>query len=296
MEWRSVSRRICSVLTSTLACRFGTKELDIFQAIVRGVIQGITEFLPISSSAHLILIPWFLGWDDLGLAFDAALHFGTLISLVWFFRREWLAFTGSALGLLTRRPTTRNDKMTLFILVATIPGGLAGLLAGDAVETYLRSPLVPGVTLIALALVLWLAERLGSREKSFDQIEWRDAILIGLAQALALVPGVSRSGITITAALFSGLRREPAARFSFLLSAPIIAGAAATKMLDLISSPGGQGQLLMLAAGVLTSAIVGYLSIRFMLRYLAQNTTYVFVCYRIVLGIVVLLAFWWGFR
>jgi undecaprenyl-diphosphatase len=186
--------------------------------------------------------------------------------------------------------------MVLFILVATVPGALAGLLAEDFVESRLRSPLVPGVTLIVLALVLLLAERLGSRQKQFPDITWADAILIGLAQALALIPGVSRSGVTITAALFRGLRREPAARFSFLLSTPIIAGAAGTKILDMVSSPGTRGEGAMLLAGVATSAVVGYLAIRFMLRFLATNTTYVFIAYRIVLGIVVLLAFWWGFR
>jgi undecaprenyl-diphosphatase len=270
--------------------------LRIFEAIVRGVVQGVTEFLPVSSSAHLILIPWFLGWEDLGLGFDTALHFGTLISLVWFFRAEWIEFARAAGRILTRRKQESGDRMVLFILVATVPGALAGLLAEDFVESRLRSPLVPGVTLIVLALVLLLAERLGSRQKQFPDITWADAILIGLAQALALIPGVSRSGVTITAALFRGLRREPAARFSFLLSTPIIAGAAGTKILDMVSSPGTRGEGAMLLAGVATSAVVGYLAIRFMLRFLATNTTYVFIAYRIVLGIVVLLAFWWGFR
>jgi len=270
--------------------------LEILEAIVRGVVQGITEFLPISSSAHLILIPWFLGWEDRGLAFDTALHFGTLISLVGFFRAEWLAFARSALRLTRGRIESRDDRMVLYILVATIPGGLAGILAEDLVETRLRSPLVPGITLILLALVLLVAERMGRRQKDFDHITWGDAITIGLAQALALVPGVSRSGITITAALFRGVRREPAARFSFLLSTPIIAGAAGKKLLDVASAGATADQAAMLVAGVATSALVGYAAIRFMLRYLSTNTTYVFIWYRIALGIVVLLAFWWGFR
>lgn len=270
--------------------------MDIFQAIVRGIVQGITEFLPISSSAHLILIPWFLGWPDLGLAFDAALHFGTLVSLVVFFRREWLAFARAGLRVLSGRIETTDERMVVYILVATIPAGVTGILAEDFVEARLRSPLVPACTLILLALVLLLAERIGSRRKDFEGISGADAITIGLAQALALVPGVSRSGVTITAALFRGVRREPAARFSFLLSAPIIAGAAGTKILDLVSGGAGNGQTVMLAVGVATSAVVGYLAIRFMLRYLATNTTYVFIVYRIILGVVVLLAFWYGFR
>lgn len=271
--------------------------MDILQAIVRGTVQGITEFLPISSSAHLILIPWFLGWEDLGLAFDTALHFGTLISLIWFFRKEWKAFAMSALNLLRHRVVrNHDDRMTLYILVATIPGGVAGLLAGDFIEAELRSPLIPGITLIALALVLLIAERVSAREKDFDRIGWRDAVVIGLAQALALVPGVSRSGVTITAALFVGIRREPAARFSFLLSTPIIAGAAGKKTLDILAQGADSNQLAMIAVGVVTSAIVGYMAIRFMLRYLATNTTYAFIWYRVGLGIVVLLAFLFGFR
>lgn len=271
--------------------------MEVFQAIVRGVVQGITEFLPISSSAHLILIPWFLGWQDLGLAFDAALHFGTLVSLVVFFRAEWTRLARSALRVaVSGRAEDGDERMAVYIVLATLPGGVAGLLGGDFVENQLRSPVVPGVTLILLALVLLLAERVGRREKEFGRITLADALLIGFAQALALVPGVSRSGVTITAALFRGIRREPAARFSFLLSTPIIAGAAGTKLLDLVGGGADPARLGMLAAGVGTSAIVGYLSIRFMLRYLATNTTYVFVWYRVLLGIVVLLAFWWGFR
>jgi undecaprenyl-diphosphatase len=267
--------------------------LEILQAIVRGIVQGVTEFLPVSSSAHLILIPWFLGWEDMGLAFDAALHFGTLLSLLWYFRAEWLDFTRSALRVLGGRGTG-GDRMPFYLLAATIPGATAGLLAEDLIATFLRSPLVPAFTLIGLALVLLAAERFGSREREFSEITWTDALVIGTAQALALVPGVSRSGVTITAALFRGLDRAPAARFSFLLSTPIIAGAALKTALDLLSGSPLSDQLGTLAAGVATSALVGYLAIRFMLRYLATNTTYVFIWYRIGLGIVVLLAIWWG--
>lgn len=268
--------------------------MEILQAIVRGVVQGITEFLPISSSAHLILIPWFLGWEDMGLAFDAALHFGTLLSLLWFFRAQWLELARSGLRLVAGRGGP-GDRMPLFILAATVPGALAGLLAEDIIATWLRNPIVPAFTLIGLALVLLAAERTGTRSKDFLDISWPDAIVIGLAQALALVPGVSRSGVTITAGLFRGLQREPAARFSFLLSTPIIAGAAAKTTLDMVTGGLTSEALATLAAGVAASAVVGYLAIRFMLRYLATNTTYVFIWYRIGLGVVVLLAIWRGF-
>jgi len=186
--------------------------------------------------------------------------------------------------------------MVGLIVAATIPGALAGLLAEDLVETYLRSPLVVAFTLIALALVLIAAERNGRREKHLDGISWRDALVVGLAQALAIVPGVSRSGVTITAGLFRGMHRETAAHFSFFLSAPIIAGAGTKKVFDLLSDGVTDDQIVMLGIGILTSAVVGYLAIGFLLRFLAKHTTYTFIYYRIALGIVVLLAFSLGFR
>jgi undecaprenyl-diphosphatase len=267
-----------------------------FEAIVRGTIQGITEFLPISSTAHLYLVPWLIGWEDHGLAFDTALHLGTLISLVWFFRADWIAFAWSGLNVLRGKRTGSRERLFLYIIAATFPGALAGLLLEDVVETYLRTPLVMAATLISLALLLVAAERWGRRTKDLEAISWTDAMVIGAAQALALVPGVSRSGITITAALFRDLKRETGARFSFLLSTPIIAGAAGKQSLDFVRNGTGTDQTLMLLVGIAASAVVGYLAIRFMLRYLATNTTYAFVYYRITLGIVVLLAFWSGFR
>ena len=270
--------------------------MDLFQAIIYGIIQGLTEFLPVSSTAHLVLLPWFVGWSDPGMAFGVALHLGTLLSLVWFFRVEWIAFGRSALNVLSGRPRGQDEKMVLFIVVATIPAALAGILGEDFIEIYLRSPLVIASALIGLALVLVLAEWSGQRTKDLDQISWTDALVVGLAQALALVPGVSRSGITITAALFRGMKREAAARFSFFLSTPIIAGAAGKQLFDMAAGGITQADVATLAVGIITSAIVGYLAIAFLLRYLATNTTYLFIYYRIGLGVVVFLAFWSGFR
>ena len=186
--------------------------------------------------------------------------------------------------------------MVLLIAAATVPGGVTGFLAEDFVEAYLRSPLVVAFTLIGLALVLVAAEWRGRREKRLEGVSWTDALIVGFAQALAIIPGVSRSGVTITAALFRGFERDAAARFSFLLSAPLIAGAGAKQVFDLFNEGMSSDQLGVLLVGILTSGIVGYAAIAFLLRYLATHTTYAFVYYRITLGIVVLLAFSIGFR
>ena len=270
--------------------------MDILEAIVLGGVQGITEFLPISSTGHLILVPWFLGWEEQGLAFDVALHVGTLFALLWYFRKEWKDFILAGFKILGGNRHGPNQNMVLLIVAATIPGGLAGFLAEGLVETYLRNPLVVAFTLITIALALAGAERMGRRDKNVDEISWTDAIVVGVAQAFAIIPGVSRSGVTMTAALFCDLKRDAAARFSFLLAAPLVGGAAAKKSFDLVSAGVTSDQATMLGIGVASAAIVGYFAIAFMLRFLATHTTYAFVYYRIVLGIVVLLAFWSGFR
>ncbi len=270
--------------------------MDTFQAIIYGIVQGITEFLPISSTAHLVLLPWFMGWNDPGLAFDVALHGGTLVALVWYFRVEWLALVRAAIRVLGGNRSGTDERMVCFIVAGTVPGALAGFFGDGIVETYLRSPLVIGIALIALALVLAMAERTGPRDRKIESLSWMDAIVIGLAQATALIPGVSRSGVTITAALFRGMTREAAARFSFLLSTPLIGGAVVRQTSELVSQNPSGGGLAMLTVGIATSAVVGYMAIAFMLRFLATHTTYAFIYYRIALGIVVLLAFSAGFR
>jgi undecaprenyl-diphosphatase len=257
--------------------------MTIFQAIIFGVVQGITEFLPVSSTAHLILLPWFLGWPDPGLSFDVALHLGTLIALVIYFWKDWLALLA-------------KPRMIAFIVVATIPGAVAGVLFESQVENALRSPKIIALMLSLMALVLVVAEMKSRRKKDLDHITWRDAITVGCAQAFALVPGVSRSGSTITAGLFVGMKRETAARFSFYLSAPIIAGAVAKKMLDIFKVGIPADQVSPFVLGIAASGIVGYLSIAFLLRYLQTHNTFLFVYYRIALAIVVFLAFWFGFR
>jgi len=270
--------------------------MSIFEAIVYGVIQGFTEFLPISSTAHLVLLPWFMGWKDPGLAFDVAIHLGTLIALFIYFRADWYALITSSFGIVRGRTHSPDAKMAMMIVVATIPAGVAGVLFEDIVENALRTPAIIGFMLIALALLLVAAEFLGHRKKSLDEITWTDAIGIGVAQACALIPGVSRSGSTITAGLFFNLKREAAARFSFYLSGPIIAAAVAKKLYDILKAGVDPQLMVPIIVGIITSGIVGYLSIAFLMRYLQTHNTYLFVVYRILLGIVVLVAFWSGFR
>jgi undecaprenyl-diphosphatase len=219
------------------------------------------------------------------------------VALLIYFRSDWISLIRSSAKLLQGDTSDPNARLTAFIVVATIPGALAGFFGEDFIESYLRDdPRVISFTLITLALVLVIAELKGRREKAMDKLSWGDAITVGFAQAIALIPGVSRSGVTMTAGLFRGMRRDAAARFSFLLSAPIIGGAVAKKLLDVAQTGLPSDQILSFAAGIIASGIIGYASIAVLLRYLQTNNTFIFVYYRIALGIVVYLAFWSGFR
>jgi undecaprenyl-diphosphatase len=232
------------------------------------------------------------------MAFDVALHLGTLVALLIYFRADWIRLTLSAFDLVRGRTDGPDARLALFIMVGTIPGALAGLFLEDFIENTIRNDMrVIAFTLITLALVLVVAEKAGKRQKNVGKVSMGDAVVIGLAQALALFPGVSRSGVTITAGLFRGLEREAAARFSFFLSTPIIGGAVAKQLFDIVSGEAGpMDQTWPLAAGILSAGVVGYASIAFLLRYLQNNSTFVFVYYRIALGIVVYLAFVSGIR
>lgn len=265
--------------------------MSVFQAVILGALQGATEFLPISSSAHLILAPWLLGWPDQGLTFDVVLHAGTLFAILSFFWKDWIQMLA---GLVSTRGSRiqgpyANPWLLFLLICGTIPAAVAGFLAENAVETRLRSPLVLSFTLIGLALLLWLAERVATKKRELTEVTMVDALAVGAAQALALVPGTSRSGITITAGLFRGLTREAAARFSFLLSAPITAGAALKKAMELHKMGIADAERLPLILGFLTSVIIGYLTIKYFLRYLQKNTLFLFIYYRIALGCVILL-------
>ena len=256
-------------------------------AIFLGILQGVTEFLPVSSSGHLVLAEYFLGLKDTPIAFDVTLHLGTLISVFLYFWRDWL---GMAKSLVPGKTSRKGDRRLLFlVLLGTVPGAFLGYFLEGAASTVFRSPWVVVATLSGVALLLWLAERLASHTRGFKNFGWKDAIGVGTAQALAIVPGVSRSGITMTIALFLGFERMAAARFSFLLSAPIIAGAGLYEGLKLWQD--GFGTLGMdFLWGFIAAGISGYLVIAFLMHYLARHTFYPFVYYRLILALIVAVA------
>lgn len=245
----------------------------MFHAIVLGAVQGIGEFLPISSSAHLVVVPYLFRFTDPGLTFDVMLHLATAFSLVVYFWRDFLSL---------------DKKYYGYIFLGCIPAGIAGVLLEDYAESYFRNPLLIAGMLIVFAIVLWFAEKKGSQKRGDKAITLRDALIIGLAQCLALVPGVSRAGITMTAALFLGLRREAAAKFSFFLATPIILGAGLLKVKHLLKTPAALLDPYLLL-GFASAAIFGFLSIAFLLNFLKKHTFNWFVGYRILLGAVIIL-------
>lgn len=262
---------------------------DYRVAITLGLLQGVSEFLPISSSAHLILAPWFFGWPDPGLTFDVALHVGTLVAVAVYFWRDWVTLLRAA-----PRPRSPEGRLFWLLMLGAIPGGIAGVLLDKLAEQTLRSPLLIAGMLSAMGLVLFAADSWGRRDRELGDIRPIDAIWVGVAQALAIVPGVSRSGITIATARGRGIARADAARFSFLLGSPIILGAALYKLRDVVATPSViTGPFL---AGIATSAVVGLLSISFMLRYLRQAGLGVFVLYRLLLAGLVILTLVLGLR
>jgi len=250
-------------------------------------LQGLTEFLPISSSAHLILFPRLSGFADQGLAFDVAVHLGTLSAVVWYFRRELATMTRDWFASIARRQRVGDSNLLWAVGFGTIPVGLTGLAFKDAIETSLRSPLVIAITTILFGLLLWWADRQGRRERSEHTIGWRDVAVIGVAQAIALVPGTSRSGITMTAGLMVGLSREAAARFSFLLSIPVILLAGGLNAVELVQAEGAIDWRSLLLGAVL-SALSAYLCIRLFLRLLERIGMFPFMLYRLLLGAVLL--------
>lgn len=261
--------------------------MTIFQAFVLGLVQGLSEFLPISSSAHLTLVPWAMRWEDPGLAFDVALHLGTLIAVLWYFRAEWVALTKAGFRVLAKRKAdTPEEWRAVFLVVATVPGAIAGLLLENHAETSFRSPPLVAVALIIMGLVLWVVDRWSKNDRALGSMRWLDALLIGISQAFAVIPGVSRSGTTISMARFLRLDRQSAAVFSFLLSMPIIAAAAILKVPDAIRAEGVTAPVVI---GVVTAAVSSWLAIAVLLRYVSHRSYGVFAAYRIVLGIGVLL-------
>jgi undecaprenyl-diphosphatase len=275
----------------------------IFQAIVLGLVQGLTEFLPISSSAHLVIIPWLFGWNDptvTSLSFDAALHLGTLLAVVVYFIKDWVRLIGAWFKSVFQRKIgdDHDRRMAWFLLLACVPGGLAGFLFESLIESSYHSAPIPAVAMLVMAGViallggaLWLVDKLASRERPFEKITWRDALVIGLAQALAIFPGVSRSGATITAGRALGLDRVSAARFSFLLSAPIIAGAGLKSAFGLIKQVHAgaiaNAELVVFPIGFIAAAVSGFLCIKALLAFLKKFSFVSFAAYRLVLAILI---------
>jgi undecaprenyl-diphosphatase len=276
----------------------------ILQAIVLGIIQGLTEFMPISSSAHLVVVPWLFGWNDPALAslsFDVALHMGTLLALLVFFARDWgRLIEGGIRSIVEGKIGDDVDRrMAWFLVIACIPGGIAGVLLESKIESTFHVNPIPanamvlmGVIIAVMGGLLFLAERLARHTRSIEQVTLKDSILIGLAQALAVFPGVSRSGSTITAGLAVGLDRESAARFSFLLATPIVGAAGVKSLFDLLHGAGAaaftRGELMLFPLGFAAAAVSGFLCIKYLLKFLRQHSTNPFVYYRWALAVLVI--------
>jgi undecaprenyl-diphosphatase len=275
--------------------------MNILEAIVLGIVQGATEFIPVSSSAHLVLVPWLLRWSNPGLAFDTVLHLGTLLALVAVFWRDLLALATAWLRsviALSRRVVRRSNseavsvesspeaRLAWWILLATIPAALMGALWQDQFEALFNSPIRVAFLLLVTGIWLVLAERLGRQEHQAEDLQWWQALLVGLAQGFAIAPGISRSGATIGAGLLLGLRREAAARFSFLLAMPIILGAGLLQIKKLVDSGGLGANVTGLVLGFLAAFVTGYACIRFLLGYVRNRSLSVFAVYCWLAGLV----------
>ena len=267
---------------------------DLLKAAILGIVQGLTEFLPVSSTGHLILAEKALGVDEdrYGLSFDASLHLGTLVALLWFFGRTWVELAGGGLRTLRERSLAEvQGRLGWLIVVGTMPAAVLGFLFENEIEDALRSPWLIATMLIAFSGVFVVAEAVSKRTRGMGDLRWADAVFVGFAQALALIPGTSRSGATISAGLFVNVERREAAQFAFLLSAPIIAGAGLKQLVtvvgDFVDGTLGGEDFAFFATGSVCAAIVGYAAIAFLLRFLSTNSLWPFVVYRVGLGVVV---------
>jgi undecaprenyl-diphosphatase len=263
------------------------------QALIMGLVQGLTEFIPVSSSGHLILVPWAMGWKDPfinSLAFSVMLHMGTLVALVLYFWRDWLTLIPAGLASI-RDQSLRDEpdrKMAWLLVVATIPAVLVGPLLTDTIESWVREPARVAAMLCVGAAILWLADRWGSKVRDIDSMTFGGALAIGVAQVLALVPGISRSGVSIAAGLFEGLTREAAARFSFLMATPVVAGAGLWEARKVITGEAGvQPEARLILIGFLAAATSGVFAIHFMLQFLKRQSVTAFVVYRVIAASVV---------
>lgn len=275
----------------------------LFQALILGILQGATEFIPVSSSGHLVLVPWLLRWEQAGLAFNAVAHWGTALAVIIYFREDWVLLVGAALRSLRDlgyrllggaagrpqphgNPTDSAHRSLVWLLVlGTVPGALIGYLFDDFFEQMFSRPVAAAGFLLVTAALLAGSERWGRRDRKLAELTWVDAVVIGLAQALAIFPGISRSGATIAAGLSRGVERQPAARFSFLLATPIIVGAGSLQVIELIRRGGLVDQAPILIAGFIAAALVGFGCIHFLLRYLENRRLYPFAVYCVLASI-----------
>lgn len=254
--------------------------MTILQALILGIVQGLTELLPISSSAHLNLIPWIFHWE-MPDSFDVALHFGTLLAIAIFFFKDWIGLIIGGWNRVVHKEKTTEGNMFWYIVLATIPGGIIGFLLDHFLENTLKAPWIIAIALIVMGIILYIADKKAPSKTEYKDMNLKQTFLIGLSQALAFIPGVSRSGVTMTTARIMGIKREAAAKYSFMLSAPIVLGATLFKLKDFVLD-------LPFVVGVLSSFIVGILVIKFLLQYLQKGSFKIFAFYRILLGIVVL--------
>jgi len=256
--------------------------ISYFQAIVLGAVQGLAEFLPISSSAHLILVPWLLKWQDPGLAFDVALHMGTLLALLIYYRDEWIAMVRSVAG-----GQSAERRLLQLLIVASVPGAIIGLALENQAETTFRSPMLIAIAMAVLAVLLWLFDKLSPQKRTMSEMTYWDALVIGFSQALAIIPGVSRSGATITMARAVGVERGDSANFSFLMATPIIAGAGLVEARKLIH----EGLDWSVGLGFISAAIFGLIAIAFLIRYVRTRNYVAFAVYRLLVAALVIAVF-----
>lgn len=262
--------------------------MGLFEAIILGIVQGLTEFLPVSSSGHLLMVPWIMGWAEPPFVFDTSLHVGTLIALFIYFREDIIKLIKGFFKVLKAGDINADfdGKLSIYVLIGTIPAGLIGLLFEKKIESTLHSPYIIVFTLIIWGILLWLVDIVSKKKRTLKNLRMRDAIFIGMSQALALIPGTSRSGVTMTAALFTNFDRETAARFSFLLSIPITTAAALYKLKDLFKMEITQNVIINFSCGVIVSGVVGYICIAYLLKFLKTNSFVVFAIYRILAGVI----------
>ena len=254
--------------------------MEIYQAIILGIVQGLTELLPISSSAHLYLMPWFFNWN-IPEAFDVALHFGTLLAIGIFFFKDWLNLIKGAYKLTIKKEKNTEGKMFWYIVIATIPGGIIGFILDKFAEDTLKNPVIIAFSLIIMGIILYIVDKHAKKEVNYEQMTLKQTFLIGLSQSLAFIPGVSRSGITMTTGRLLHIKREAVAKYSFMLSAPIVLAATLLKLQEFQFS-------LAFLLGVLSSFLMGIFVIKLLLEYLKKGSFKIFAIYRIVLGILVL--------